>query len=69
MGALVLQIRPNKSDLVYLSQAFEDCLVLDGLLEKHNNDFGLYRIVYIWVIINTVISNNDNHSNNDDDYK
>ena len=21
-------------------QAFEDCLVLDGILEKHNNDFG-----------------------------
>ena len=43
---LVLQILPNKSDLFYLSQAFEDCLILDGLLEKHNNDFGLYRIVY-----------------------
>ena len=24
-----------------LSQAFEDCLVFDGLLEKHNNDIGL----------------------------
>ena len=23
-----------------LFQAFEDCLVLDGILEKNNNDFG-----------------------------
>jgi len=26
--------------------AFEDCLVLDGLLEKHNNDFGIAMAEY-----------------------